>query len=83
MSSITVGYEQVRENLPLCALKLVFFPNCVIWCKQKVYFLPITLYLFILSTTDITQIWKTVNVNGWGEVAEAVTPSVFQNLVQP
>lgn len=81
MSYSTVEYGQVRENLPLRALKLVFFPNSVIWCKQKVYFLLVTLCLFILSTTDIKQIWKTVNVNGWGEVAEAVTPSVFQNLV--
>lgn len=83
MSCITVEYEQVRENLPLRALKLVHFPNHVMWCKQKVYFLPMTLYLFVLSTTDITQIWKTVNVKGWGEAAEAVTPSLFQNLVQP
>lgn len=83
MSYISVEYKQVRENLPLCAWKLIFFPNCVIWCKQKVYFLPMILYLFILSTTDVTQIWKTVNVKGWGEAAEAVTSSVFQNLVQP
>lgn len=59
MFYITVEYdEQVRENLPLRALMLDFFPNHVIWCKQKVYFLPMTLYLFILSTADITQIWR-------------------------
>lgn len=36
MSYITVEYEQVRGNLPLRALKLVFSPNGLIWCKQKV-----------------------------------------------
>lgn len=49
MFYITVEYdEQVKENLPLRALMLDFFPNRVIWCKQKVYFLPMTLFIYII-----------------------------------
>lgn len=83
MSYITAEYERVRGNLPLGAWKF-FFPNCNLVQVKGIFSPHDTLFIYIfLSTTAITWIWETVNMKGWGEAAEAVTPSLFQNLMQP
>lgn len=82
---ITVGREWLRRDLLLGAWRFVFFSKVCDLIQVKEMCSP-CYFLFIyiiLSTVARTQTCETVNVKCWGEAAEAVTPSLFKNLVQP
>lgn len=74
-----------EERPSFGCLKVCFFSKvCDLVQVKEMRSLCYFLFIYIiLSTVARTQTCETVNVKCWGEAAEAVTPSLFKNLVQP